>query len=131
MRVILLVTKLIDTIVALYCVGANTITPFQLSATRVQMKYNKETGLSHVAADDGAASRTQSTADDELRDELLEKVEVLMAERADVLRQLQESRTAQQEQKRQLEAAKQQAQLDKFNAAAREKERSKSNAGNG
>ena len=93
------------------------------------MKYNKETGLS--PADDGAAVRTSGTVDDDFRDELLEKVEVLMAEKADALRQLQESRMAQQEQKRQLEAAKQQAQLDKFNAAAKEKERSKNNAGNG
>ena len=89
------------------------------------MKYNKETGLSPAAADDGTAVRI---SDD---DELLEKVEVLMAEKADALRQLQESRMAQQEQKRQLEAAKQQAQLDKFNATAKEKERSKNNAGNG
>ena len=88
------------------------------------MKYNKETGLSPAAADDGTAVRISD-------DELLEKVEVLMAEKADALRQLQESRMAQQEQKRQLEAAKQQAQLDKFNATAKEKERSKNNAGNG
>ena len=92
------------------------------------MKYNKETGLSPAAADDGTAVRI---SDEDFRDELLEKVEVLMAEKADALRQLQESRMAQQEQKRQLEAAKQQAQLDKFNATAKEKERSKNNAGNG
>ena len=95
----------------------------------MQIKYNKETGLSAaMAVDDGTAV---SPSDDDFRDELLEKVEVLMAEKADAVRQLQESRIAQQEQKRQLEAAKQQAQLDKFNAAAKEKERSKSTAGNG
>ena len=95
----------------------------------MQIKYNKETGLSAaMASDDGAVVHT---SDDEFRDELLEKVEVSMAEKADALRQLQESRMAQQELKRQLEAAKQQAQLDKFNAAAKEKERSKSTAGNG
>ena len=107
----------------------NIVHILQLSATRVQIKYNKETGLSAaMAVDDGSAV---PTSDDDFRDELLEKVEVLMAEKADAVRQLQESRIAQQEQKRQLEAAKQQAQLDKFNAAAKEKERSKSTAGNG
>ena len=95
------------------------------------MKYNDEAGL--CPADGGATvrTRTSNAPDDDFRDELLEKVEVLMAEKADALRQLQESRMVQQEQKRQWEAAKQQAQLDKFNAAAKERERSKNNAGNG
>ena len=94
------------------------------------MKYSRETGLipaSSSATGDSSASK----ADDDFRDELLQKVEILMAEKADALRQLRESRATQQEQKRQMEAVKQQAQLDKFNAAAKEKERSKSSSGSG
>jgi hypothetical protein len=100
----------------------------QLSAARVQLKYNKETGVTTVTTTTAAPPPVArgnhpgaSKEDEEFRDELLNNMERLVADKADLVRQLEEGRQVQQQQKRLLEAAKQQAQLDKFNTAAKER----------
>ncbi len=76
----------------------------------------------------GSGGNKESDAEAEFRDELLGKIERLMSEKADLARQLEESRQMVQQQKKQVDAVRQQAQIDKFNAAAKEKKEAKANS---
>ena len=108
----------------------NSQLQLQLSAARVQLKYNKETNNGRAQSVPSAPRPPplSSREDEDFTDELIQKIERLTEEKAALAQVVEDGKLLQQQQKRQLDLAKQQNQMQQVTQQQGEKAAGKADA---